>query len=329
MKNNEFQELVDQNLSGLVWDERKRQRVLHALNEEEKPVKKFSTTFILIAAIVCLSVTALAAGLIFSPKYDAARVANQAMEDQYGITPDLLSLFWRDVKENEDGTTTVVYSTTKDVGPVSRIGEYTVMVDGPKATVSWSNEGKDTSGGLAAEAYGPDQLHTISYDYTNAMQQLMDLGIIPVPDYSPNPSLADGQIDEEEWTDEDQAEMELALAQVEEEEKQRLAKIAEAESRGNITIEQAVATGKDAIIQEYKLTKEQSDKLEYQPDMIYASYENDEPLINLCYCLWQKEGATFSGDNFTEKDGQYWVTINLLTGVIEDLVYDSGLAGNG
>ncbi|QTE72391.1 hypothetical protein JRC49_06150 [Clostridiales bacterium FE2011] len=329
MKNNEFQELVDQNLSGLVWDERKRQRVLHALNEEEKPVKKFSTTFILIAAIVCLSVTALAAGLIFSPKYDAVRISNQAMEDQYGITPDLLSLFWRDVKENEDGTTTVVYSTTNDVGPVSRIGEYTVMVDGPKATVSWSNEGKDTSGGLSAEAYGPDQLHIISYDYGNAMQQLMELGIIPSPDYSPNPRLADGQIDDEEWTEEDQAEWEHALAEVEEDEKQRLAEIAEAESRGKITVEQAADVGKEAIIQEYTLTKEQADKLEYQPDMIYASYENDEPLINLCYCLWQKEGATFSGDNFTEKDGQYWVTINLLTGVIEDLVYDSGLAGNG
>ena len=329
MKNNEFQELVDQNLSGLVWDERKRQRVLHALNEEEKPVKKFSTTFILIAAIVCLSVTALAAGLIFSPKYDAVRISNQAMEDQYGITPDLLSLFWRDVKENEDGTTTVVYSTTNDVGPVSRIGEYTVMVDGPKATVSWSNEGKDTSGGLSAEAYGPDQLHTISYDYGNAMQQLMELEIIPSPDYSPNPRLADGQIDDEEWTEEDQAEWEQALAEVEEDEKQRLAEIAEAESRGKITVEQAADVGKEAIIQEYTLTKEQADKLEYQPDMIYASYENDEPLINLCYCLWQKEGATFSGDNFTEKDGQYWVTINLLTGVIEDLVYDSGLAGNG
>ena len=157
----------------------------------------------------------------------------------------------------------------------------------------------------------------------------MDLGIIPTPDYSPNPRLADGQIDEQEWTDEDQAEMELALAQVEEEEKQRLAKIAEAESRGKITIEQAVATGKDAIIQEYKLTKEQSDKLEYQPDMIYASYESDEPLINLCYCLWQKEIVTGYAEDFTEKDGQYWVTINLITGIIEDLVYDSGLAANG
>ena len=107
MKNNEFQELVDQNLSGLVWDERKRQKVLHAISEEEKPVRKISATFILVAAIVCLSVTALAAGLIFSPKYDAVRVANQAMEENYGITSDLLSLFYREAKENEDGTTSV------------------------------------------------------------------------------------------------------------------------------------------------------------------------------------------------------------------------------
>ena len=72
MKNHEFQELVDQNLSGLVWVERKRQKVLHAISEEEKPVKKISTTLVLIAVIVCLSVTALAAGLILSSNVDAS-----------------------------------------------------------------------------------------------------------------------------------------------------------------------------------------------------------------------------------------------------------------
>ena len=65
MKNNDFQELVDRNLSGLTWDERERQKVLHAISEEEKPMKKVSMTFILIAAILCISVVALAAGLVF------------------------------------------------------------------------------------------------------------------------------------------------------------------------------------------------------------------------------------------------------------------------
>ena len=97
MKNYDFQELVDQNLSGLVWDERKRRIVLHAVSEEEKPVKKISTTFILVAAILCISVTAIAAGLIFSQKYDAGKVANEAMGSKYGITAEMLSLFHRTV----------------------------------------------------------------------------------------------------------------------------------------------------------------------------------------------------------------------------------------
>ncbi|MBP5728591.1 MAG: hypothetical protein J6Y48_16080, partial [Clostridia bacterium] len=86
MKNNEFQELVDQNLSGLVWDERKRQKVLHALSEEEKPVKKFSATFILVAAIICISVTALAASLIFSNKVTVQQLAEKAVNEKYGLT---------------------------------------------------------------------------------------------------------------------------------------------------------------------------------------------------------------------------------------------------
>ena len=44
MKKHEFRELVDQNLSGLVWDEEKRQTVLYAVQKEEKPVKKFTAT---------------------------------------------------------------------------------------------------------------------------------------------------------------------------------------------------------------------------------------------------------------------------------------------
>lgn len=49
-------------------------------------MKKLSTTFILIAAIVCLSVTALAAGLVFSSRMDAAKLAEKAMADTYGVT---------------------------------------------------------------------------------------------------------------------------------------------------------------------------------------------------------------------------------------------------
>ena len=325
MKNHEFQELVDQNLSGLVWDERKCQKVLHAISEEEKPVKKISTTFILVAAILCISVTALAAGLIFSPRYDAVRIANQTMEEKYGITADLLSLFYREVKENGDGTATVTFSIPDTASfPTDRIGEYSVTVSGNKGTASWSKDGMSTSGGLSAEAYGTEQLQLLSYDYAGTMWKLRDMGIMPSPTENgvkPNPRLTSGDI---EWTEEDQAEADRALAEAKAEDDERLAKIAKAESEGSLTMERASAMGKDAVIQEYRLTEKQTNKLNHEPDSTYISYQNDQPLAHMLFWLWQKEG-----DTFTEKDGQYWVTINLKTEVIEDIIYDAGLAGNG
>ena len=159
------------------------------------------------------------------------------------------------------------------------------------------------------------------------MQQLIDLGIIQVDHTQATPRLEDEEI--HEWTEEDQAEWDQASAEEEAAEKQRLAEIAEAESHGTITVEQAAAIAKEAVIQEYGLTKEQSDKLEFETDFTYVSSQDDEPLVDLCFTLWQKEGDTFTGENFTEKDGQYWVTINLKTGIIEDVLYDAGLAANG
>ena len=326
MKNNEFQELVDQNLSELVWDERKRQSVLHAISEEEKPVKKISMTFVLIAAIVCLSVTALAAGLIFSPRYDAVRIANQTMEEKYGITADLLSLFYREAKENGDGTSTVTFSIPDTASfPTDRIGTYTVNVSGNRGTASWSKDGMSTSGGLSAEAFGAEQLHLLSYDYAGTMDKLVEMGIMlhPAGVKNPNSRLADGEITE--WTDEDQAESDQAQAKAEAENEARLAEIAKAEKEGSITVEEAVKVAKEAIVQEYRLTEAQTNKLLYEADATtYVTYQEGQPLIHLMFWLWQEDEGPF-----TEKDGQYWVTINLHTEVIEDIVYDSGLAGNG
>ena len=83
-------------------------------------------------------------------------------------------------------------------------------------------------------------------------------------------------------------------------------------------------SGRDAIVQEYKLTDKQAEKLNYEPDSTYITYQDDQPLAHMLFWLWQKDG-----DTFTEKDGQYWVTINLKQEMIEDIMYDVGLAGNG
>ena len=137
MKNNDFQELVDQNLSGLVWDERKRQSVLFAVSEEEKPVKKISTTFILIAAIVCLSVTALAAGLVLSRNVDDMSVARRELEKAYGVTSTMLGSDFGETVEHKDNETIITFWGNEGLRYV--LGEYTVTVQNGKVAL-WLSE---------------------------------------------------------------------------------------------------------------------------------------------------------------------------------------------
>ena len=237
-----------------------------------------------------------------------------------------LSLFYREVKENGDGTSTVTFSIPDTASfPTDRIGEYTVIVKGNQAEASWSNDGMNTSGGLEAEAYGPEQLHMLSYDYAGTMDKLVKMGVMPHPAgvKTPNPRLAGGEITD--WTEEDQAEADRAQAKADAENEARLAEIAKAEKEGSMTVEEAVKSAKEAIVQEYKLTDAQAKKLTYEADQTtYVTYQEGQPLVHLMFWLWQEDE-----DPFTEKDGQYWVTINLQTGVIEDILYDAGLAGNG
>jgi len=105
---------------------------------------------------------------------------------------------------------------------------------------------------------------------------------------------------------------------------QRLAGISEAEAAGSMSAAEAAEFAKQAVIQEYDLNAQQQRKLICEEGSTNAAFDGEQPLLNLLFWLWQNEDGTF-----TEKDGQYWVTINLITGVIEDILYDAGLAGNG
>lgn len=320
MKKHEFQTLVDQSLSDLVWDEHQRQRVLHAVREEEKPMKKISFSLIMVVLILCISMTALAAGLLFSPRYDVAKMANAAMEEQYGITPDLLSLFHRTVAVHADGSATVTYAAPLADFPAEQMGDYFVEVTGNHAQAFWSNDGMDTSGGLDAKAWGREQLQLLSYDYANTMQYLWDQNATVSPVPTPSVVSPEHRI----WTAEDEAEAQSALDLAERANQQRLAEIAKAESTGNLTVSEAAALAHEAVCQEYKLTEAQRSKLIGEPDSTYITYEDEQPLAHLLFWLWQQDEGPF-----TEKDGQYWVTIDLITGMIEDILYDAGLAGNG
>ena len=319
MKNNEFKELVDQNLSGLVWDERKRQKVLHALSEEEKPVKKVSTTFILIAAIVCLSVTALAAGLIFANRINFKQTAEKAVNDKYSVTSTMLNTFFIcTVDEQSDKDATVTYAGMEGMYYV--LGEYTVTIRNGKAEAVWNRDGEDTSGLFEADAWGSEQLqemiqisardHTVESFY----KQAKNIAKKHNADHGP---------DVPRWSGYGKAKEAKAVA--------------EAAGRTEADL---ILLAKEAVANAYQLTAEQQEKLEdpyevFEDDTLaegWVTYymKGEKALVNIMIQLQQEyAGEDDEYNPFTEKDGRYFVDIDIETGIIEDIEYSTELGGNG
>jgi len=314
MKKFDFQELVDQNLSGLVWDEGKRRTVLQAVRKEERPVKKLSTTFILIAAIVCLSVTALAAGLVFSSRVDAAKLAEKAMTDTM-----LSTFFSRTVSETADGGTTVVYAGIDFLRDV--LGEYTVSVKDGAAAALWSHDGESTSGLFDAEAWGKEQLE----EMLRTAAERHDLSAfsekakaIAAKHKAASSELPKGSA----WEKTGEAE---ALA---------------AAKASSYSEEDLLALAKDAVVSVYQLSDEQAQRLQFvfeledmaddTADYLYYRMKDGKPVLTVMLSLQQQTSDDPSAfAPFTERDGVYWVDVNVETGTIEDLLYDSQLGGNG
>ncbi len=320
MKKFDFQELVDQNLSGLVWDEAKRRTVLQAVRKEERPVKKLSTTFILIAAIVCLSVTALAAGLVFSSRVDAANLAEKAMADTYGVTDTMLSTFFsRTVSETADGGTTVVYSGIDFLRDV--LGEYTVSVKDGAATAVWSHDGESTSGLFDAEAWGKEQLEEMLR--TAAERHDLSAFSEKAKAVAAKQEVASDELPEgSAWEKTGEAEA-LAAAKASSYSEEDLLKLAH-----------------DAVVSAYQFTDDQAKMLKFvfeledmaddTADYLYYRMKDGKPMLTVMLSLQQQvsdDPSAFAP--FTQRDGVYWVDVNVETGVIEDLLYDSQLGGNG
>ena len=159
MKNKEtLQAVMDRRLSFLDGLPSCRPALMQRIAQEEAPVMKKKVSFVLVFALVLvsLSVVALAAGLILSPRVTAAQLADRELEKAYGITYDMQTFFARAEEELEDGTFRVTYTGAGALE--APLGVYTVDVKDGKAKASWNLDGKDTSGGYDAEAWGLEQI---------------------------------------------------------------------------------------------------------------------------------------------------------------------------
>lgn len=302
-----------------------RSAVKLRIAQEEEPVmkRKMSVGLVFALVLVLLSAAALAATLLLSPRAEAARLADKALEKEYGVTAEMLSFFSRAEKEQADGSVVVTY--TGSAGLEYVLGTYTAAVKDGRAEITWSHAGEDTSGGYESEAWGIEQLRQMVTDFQDEEKSeacLKKAAAIAKKHgirEDDSPSAAS-----ENWLEEIEARKTAAL---------NARKVPEAEM---------ISTGREFIVSNYGLDEEQASRLELYTnfDIADSGAENGEgsgngwydmiggkPCFIVEYLLGQPgvpEGAPRG-----EKDGYYVVYVNVETGEIENYEYNSGLGGIG
>jgi hypothetical protein len=310
-----IRDAMNRSLSNLEGNPALAGRVLAQARKERPAARRRLTVGLVLAAVAVLaSVAALAAGVLFSPRYDAVRVANQALKDRYGITDEMMTVFYRgDPATEPDGSLTFTYRAVEEPY-ANQIGVYTVTVKNGKAQATWSHDGESTDGGAAAAAWGPAQIAALCSDqYGEIMAALTTAAAPSVTEPSEIPPADDTEAAEADVSEqEQQAAWEKSKAQV--------------EAAAKITLAEARALAISAVGDEYGLSDAQRALFVFDDDSYSTAYRFADglPVVDLFLYLTQKDDGTR-----TEKDGIYVVTVNMDSGVIEDIIYDSGLAANG
>lgn len=320
MKNHDFQKLADQCLSGLEWDERRREQTLRAISKEEKPVKKVYRTFVLVAAILCLSVSALAAGVVFSNQFDAVKLAEKALEQTYGITLSMQSSFFtRTADKQPDGSTIITFSGIDYMHYV--LGDYTVIVHDGKASTSWSHDGEDTAGLFEADAWGAEQLSEmlrLAAEESSVSAFAAQAKAIAQKHGAWEQNIAVTPPPEAMLLSQQDARAARNAAGRTEEDLLMLA------LDGAAHAYELTAAQRELLLTPYEIADLDSNDWTYY---MYYHTEDGETIFTVMLSLHQQRSE--DGAAFIEKDGVYWVDVNVETGVIENILYDSQLGGNG
>ncbi|MBQ9264052.1 MAG: hypothetical protein IJ189_07585 [Clostridia bacterium] len=312
---------MNRRLSALSASPEREARIRQRIAQEEELNMKKKLSLVLVVAIVLVlgTVSAVAAGIVFSSRADASLLADQAVKAAYGLSPAMLGgYFGKTIEEKEDGSTAVAYWGIEDLRYV--LGEYTVTVKDGKATVVWSHDGESTVGGLDAEAWGVDQLndmvawdnahHDVSGYYEKAREIAKRHGTLQA---------ATASLSLEEET-----EALAARYAVDEAASRAAAKLSEAEMS---------AIAKQAVAAAYGLTNEQMALMTCPQDIEEYYYYNicdGKPVYSVWFYLTQRPSTNPNVfPEFTEGDGIYVVDVNVESGIVERILYDSTLGGNG
>ena len=279
---------------------------------------KICLVMILILAMV-LSVSFAEEEFTVSGRVSAECYADQALEQNYGITQLLQEYFIRTAEEKDDSVFIVRYEGQEDYAYV--LGRYEVTVDRNHVVeITWSHDGEDTSGGFDAEAWGAEQilemlrLNQEAYDTSLFDPRIAEINAKHGFRYAPV-VLSD-------------EERELILSKEEKE-------CGEARKLSALSIDDMTEIARHAVASLYGLPPEREQALENIVDeeeqpLWFTMYEGN-PCYTVCLCLDDKEDDDIlpNGLQYTEKEGNYWVYVNVQTGVIEEVSYRAGIGGNG
>jgi len=295
-----------------------RSAVMYRIAQEEEPVmkRKISAGLIFAMVLTVLSVAALAAGLLLSPRVTAAQLADQALEKQYGITAEMQTFFFREEEELTDGTVRVTYTGAGEMKYA--LGTYTAQVKNGKAEISWSHDGEDTSGGYDAKAWGLEQITRMMSDSIDPQRKAAYLAKAE-------------EIGKEHEASEENAPSEAIDNYFE----IREAEKTEALNRRVLSEKELIGIGRDFIVSNYGLNAEQQERMELYTGSSEEEgngwYEmiHEKPCLKVEYLLYHEEEGKVDPANRTEMDGYYIVYVNVETGSIEEYEYNSALAGQG
>jgi len=326
MKNKEtLQTAMDRRLSFLDDLPSCRPALMQRIAQEEEPVMKKRVSLGLVVAliIVSLSVIAVAAGLLLSPRVTASQLAVRELEKTYGVSEEMLSFFQREEEELADGAYRVTFRSGGELGYV--LGSYTVEVKDGKASSSWSHDGESTAGGFDAEAWGPEQMKQMMAVSSDAA------GIKAYTVRAEAIAAKHGYSEDKPSSAEPSSEDDVPEYRHDRREADKTAAL----QARKLPEQQMVDIAREFIISNYSLTQEQISRLELFTEInaeeANAWYETvqDKPCFLVEYLLDKDHySETLSADpNYVRDNSYYKVFVNVETGVIEQYEYYAGVGG--
>ena len=254
-----------------------------------------------------------------SGRVNAELYADQALEQNYGITLLLQEYFIRTVEEKDDNVFIVRYEGLENYAYV--LGRYEIAVDRNQVVeITWSHDGENISGGFDAEAWGAEQImEMLRLNQETGDTSLFDTRVAKINEKHGFYYIPVILSDEEQ---------EIILSKEEKE-------CEEVRKKSSLSIDEMTDIARHAVALLYDFPPELEQSLENivdeeeQPTW-FTMYES-EPCYTVCLALDDKEEDDIlpNGIKYTEKEGNYWVYVNVQTGVIEEISYSAAIGGNG